>query len=419
MSISLLNLDDRRWPDLVEEGRALIPFYSPEWTDHNIHDPGITFVELFAWLAEMDIYQVNRIPESHLRKFLALVGVTLEPPRPAQTVLSLTTNDDHPVLLPATLEFEGEDSFGQTTRFRILNDLAVVRTELQAIQRRDHQGFHDLTSRWQRGEIVEICGDDPAIGDELYLGFNRALSEGVALSLFFAVLDLLESAESRARLMDERKMRAEICRAPNLPLTCDPIGPQDRTEKPTNHSPLRLTHHSVLLIWEFLASGDRWEPLHIERGAVDDETRSLTLNGRVLIKPSAPMAQGQIGQVKLPLYYLRVRIAAGSYDAPPALHHLDVNALLAEQATPDSVNALRLVIATAATIEGQAPGAGQNARFQFRLNDKGEISRLAFVEDKEAPKLRVLEFVRNTAGAPGRLSVEAVLLGLGDGRPNQ
>src|SRR5262249_8108694 len=50
---------------------------------------------------------------------------------------------------------------------------------------------------------------------------------------------------------------------------------------------------------------------------------------------------------------------------------------------------------------------------------KGEISQLAFVEDKEAPELRVLEFVRNTAGAPGSLRVEAVLLGQGDGRPNQ
>ena len=419
MSISLLNLDDRRWSDLVEEGRALIPFYSPDWTDHNIHDPGVTFVELFAWLAEMDIYQVNRIPESHLRKFLALVGVTPEPPRPSQTVLSQTTNDDNPVLLPATLEFEGEDSFGQTTRFRILNELAVVRTELQVIQRRERQGFHDLTDRWRRGEIVEIFGADPKIGDELYLGFDRALSEEVALSLFFTVFDLLESAESRAGLMAEMKARAETCRRPNMPLTCEPMGPQDGNEKTTSHAPLRLTHHSVRLIWESLTNGNRWEPLRIKKGEVDDDTRALTLNGRVLIKPSSPMAQGQIGEAPQSLYYLRVRIAAGSYDAPPLLHHLDVNASLAEQATPDSVNALSWVIAADAMVEGQTPVAGQNARFKFRLNDKGEISHLAFVDVPEAPELRALEFVRNTAGAPGRFSVEAALLGQGDGRPNQ
>jgi hypothetical protein len=42
MPIPLPNLDDRRWADLVEEGRALIPLYASEdWTDHNVHDPGI------------------------------------------------------------------------------------------------------------------------------------------------------------------------------------------------------------------------------------------------------------------------------------------------------------------------------------------------------------------------------------------
>jgi baseplate J-like protein len=419
MSISLLNLDDRRWPDLVEEGRALIPFYSPDWTDHNLHDPGITFVELFAWLAEMDIYQVNRIPESHLRKFLALVGVIPEPPRPAQTVLSLQTNDDQPVLLPATLEFEGEDSFGQPARFRILNDLAVSRAELQAIQRRDRYGFHDLTGRWRRGEIVEIFGADPEIGAEFYLGFDRALSQDVALSLFFTLFDLPAGTAERARLMDERRLRAETCCTPSAPLTCDQMGAQRRVDKPEGRPPLRLTHHSVRLIWEFHTSGNRWDALQIERGEVADETRALTLNGRVLIKPSTHMAAGQIGQVKQSLYYLRVRIAAGSYDAPPSLYHLDANALLAEQATPDSANALGWIIAANATVEGRPPATGQSARFQFRLNDRGEISHLAFVEDQEDPELRVLEFVLNTASAPGRFSVEAVLLGRGDGKPNQ
>ena len=42
IALPLPNLDDRRWADLVEEGRALIPFYAPEWTDHNASDPGIT-----------------------------------------------------------------------------------------------------------------------------------------------------------------------------------------------------------------------------------------------------------------------------------------------------------------------------------------------------------------------------------------
>src|SRR5437870_5046768 len=94
MSIALTSLDDRRWADLVDEGRALIPFYSPEWTDHNVSDPGITLIELFAWLAEMDIYRLNRIPDSHLRKFISLVGVRPAPPQPSIAALSFSLKED-------------------------------------------------------------------------------------------------------------------------------------------------------------------------------------------------------------------------------------------------------------------------------------------------------------------------------------
>ena len=52
------------------------------WTDHNVHDPGITLIELFAWLIEQLIYRANRIPDRHLRKFLALAG------RPRRTASS-------------------------------------------------------------------------------------------------------------------------------------------------------------------------------------------------------------------------------------------------------------------------------------------------------------------------------------------
>src|SRR5262249_5157637 len=93
MKVPLPNLDDRRWSDLVDEGRSLIPVYAPDWTDHNIHDPGITLLDLFAWIAEMDIYELDRITDAHKRKFLELVGIKIEPPRAARTVLSFTLKE--------------------------------------------------------------------------------------------------------------------------------------------------------------------------------------------------------------------------------------------------------------------------------------------------------------------------------------
>ncbi|MCB1936792.1 MAG: hypothetical protein KDF59_12710 [Nitrosomonas sp.] len=73
MPIELPNLDDRRFKELVEEGKRLIPAHALSWTDHNPSDPGITFVELFAFIAEMLMYRVNRISEDNKRVFVKLL----------------------------------------------------------------------------------------------------------------------------------------------------------------------------------------------------------------------------------------------------------------------------------------------------------------------------------------------------------
>lgn len=74
MPIQLPNLDDRTYIDLVEEARRLIPTYAPEWTNHNPSDPGITLIELFAYLTEMLLYRVNRITDANMVAFLRLLN---------------------------------------------------------------------------------------------------------------------------------------------------------------------------------------------------------------------------------------------------------------------------------------------------------------------------------------------------------
>jgi len=74
MAMALPNLDTRTYNDLVEQGRALIPKLSPEWTDHNPSDPGIVLLELLAWLTEMVIYRVNQVPDTTAVAFLQLLN---------------------------------------------------------------------------------------------------------------------------------------------------------------------------------------------------------------------------------------------------------------------------------------------------------------------------------------------------------
>ena len=89
MPLPALDLDTRRWTDLVDEARSIVPRTAPGWTDHNSSDPGITLVELLAYLVEQDIYRANRVPERHRRKFLHLAGYDPEPPRASRAIVSL------------------------------------------------------------------------------------------------------------------------------------------------------------------------------------------------------------------------------------------------------------------------------------------------------------------------------------------
>src|SRR5882757_9248132 len=131
MPLPLPNLDTRRWADLVDEARALIPRFAPEWTDHNVHDPGITLIELAAWLTEQLIYRVNRVPDRFRRKFLDLAGYAPRPPRPSRVVLEFAASST--TTLPAGLVLAGAAG-GLSLPFRLDASLRVAPASILAVQ---------------------------------------------------------------------------------------------------------------------------------------------------------------------------------------------------------------------------------------------------------------------------------------------
>src|SRR5690349_15963062 len=93
-------LDDRDWSALVEEARALIPKYAPQWTDHNPSDIGITLIELFAYLVEGLIFRLNQVPDKHYVEFLNLLGLTRDPAVPAKVLLTFKASPGPSVIVP-------------------------------------------------------------------------------------------------------------------------------------------------------------------------------------------------------------------------------------------------------------------------------------------------------------------------------
>ena len=75
MSLPQVDLDDRRFQDLVNEARTRVARACPEWTEHNVSDPGITLIELFAWMTDMLVYRLNRVPDKVHVALLELLGI--------------------------------------------------------------------------------------------------------------------------------------------------------------------------------------------------------------------------------------------------------------------------------------------------------------------------------------------------------
>ncbi len=79
MPLTIPALDRRDYEQLRQDALARAPVHTPEWTNFNESDPGVTLVDMFAFLTESLIYRANLIPERNRLKFLSLLGVALQP----------------------------------------------------------------------------------------------------------------------------------------------------------------------------------------------------------------------------------------------------------------------------------------------------------------------------------------------------
>ncbi len=93
MPLALPKLDDRTYADLVADALGVLDRTCPEWTDRSPGDPGITLLELFAFLTKNMLYRLNQVPEKQYLTLLNLVGVTMRPPSAAAVELTFSRPD--------------------------------------------------------------------------------------------------------------------------------------------------------------------------------------------------------------------------------------------------------------------------------------------------------------------------------------
>jgi predicted phage baseplate assembly protein len=396
--VPLPNLDDRRFADLVDEGRSLIPIYSPAWTDHNAHDPGITLMELLAWVAETDIYRVDRIPDSHIRTFLKLIGIAPRSPAAARAPIAFTLkNGAGAVDLPARTLLTS-----RVGPFQLARAISVLPATIVAVQVESGGKLCDATADWQRGKPIALFGPDPRPGDALYIGFNPGLDRGATMSLHFQMACEKAGAAERSRILDEVASRNQSCSE----LALRGCGQAAPTQPPSGLPP----HHSAVIAWEVQTTSGVWETID-----ADDDTRSLTLSGPVVLPLPQAAAILSSGSVARPLAYVRARLVSGSYDAVP-LAQFYANAVEAEQCAPLWQD---WEIAPGVAATGTAPAPGDLAWLRFDF-DGDRVSRLGFATAADdAMSVRILSYQPATQDDSGHLTLEALRLGEATGAPNQ
>jgi predicted phage baseplate assembly protein len=179
-----VTLDDRTFQELVNEARTRIAERCPDWTEHNVSDPGITLIELFAWLTEMIIYRQNRLPDKLHVALMELLGIRLEPPTAARAEVRfrLAAPATEPLLIPAsttevaTLRTLSEEAIV----FQTVDDVTIpdIRPSAYAVER-----GRVVKDVGVAGGVAQPKGPDqlpfampPQVGDALYLGFDVPLS---------------------------------------------------------------------------------------------------------------------------------------------------------------------------------------------------------------------------------------------------
>ena len=180
MALPAPNLDDRRFQELVDEGKRLVQRKCPEWTDHNVSDPGVTLIEVFAWMTDQLIHRLNQVPDRLYVKFLELLGIELQVPVAAEVDATfwLSAPQPAPVVIEplttqvSTLRTETEPA----VTFTVTERLVIVPSSLSHLLSTIEEGsYRSHTEELAFRQGVRCFDAVPKPGDALVIGLSDAV----------------------------------------------------------------------------------------------------------------------------------------------------------------------------------------------------------------------------------------------------
>lgn len=295
-----LNLDDRFYDQMVEEARKAIPAVYPDWTDENTHDPGITFLEMFSWLIEMQQYYLNQVTDKNVMKYLKLLGTTPKSARPASADINCREVAEETVLL------KGTKLYAEHIPFETTESVLLLPVQLQKIIVRSNTSTQDFTSNNNNSMVSFYAfGAVPAKGNRLLIG----LSDGLPLNQHLLLMVHLFH---------------------NYPIQAQTIKSGD------------AFYPSGQVSWKYYGLDEQgnedWYPLEI----LEDATYHFSQSGKVAFQLKHPMrAKAFYPEPDTERFWLCCEVENGGYEIPPKVEKISINTVPVKQGSTLSFSELR------------------------------------------------------------------------------
>lgn len=274
--LELERLNGESFDEIVERAVKIAERFGGEWNNFQAADPGMTLVDLFAWLKALQHeYMSVILPESQ-RRFLALLDIRQQPGRGADTVAVLSGASEDTVVPAGTKWLAGDMVFE--------NPRPAAALAAQLTQVRFEGGGRDV-----------VC--------------QPAMFDGIR---FFEVFPGLGPAPAR-----EPDGRMTLC------LT-HPIPPgqafslyveihRQAERNPVGEGPFRPMAEIGWEVW----TDSGWVPAEV----LQDDTNEFLFSGLITLRHDGRMVPGEDGCL------LRAVLRRDGYDLPPMLTRISVNAV--------------------------------------------------------------------------------------------
>ena len=295
MPIENPSLDSQTFEDLLNDAKKNLPIYSKTWTNYNESDPGITLLELLCWLADNQIYKLNRITKQNYLKFLKLLGEHPQKPLPAKLNVSFPSHSsDVKTILQGTKLISTHDEI----TFETESTLKLIPVNLTKVITNIASDLNDVTVLLEK-KFFYGFGEFPDTGNSFLLGFDTAYDKKTDL---------------------------------NIGINLEKSIIRNKKSMGTKSDPDSIFYPSCKIQWKYLTNVRKDRPDWNVLDVVNDSTSLLTKSGIVSLSvPFDKMPTFDLDDSGEKLKWILCVLTDGSYEIPPKINSIKLNTVNAIQ----------------------------------------------------------------------------------------